>query len=189
MTSAGRFRDLAGHDAYKILGVSTAATRKEISRARRERQRTAHPDHGGAADDTSKLINTAASVLLDDDLRREYDRWRGAVPEQPLWAATDRGPATPPPRRPPAAPPPRRPPAAPPPRRPAAAPPPRRPPAAPPDAADRPTPAPEPTPPPEPLAGLAEEERRAFAREMMLIAAVITVVLLVALALVGLLLP
>ncbi|MET0426822.1 MAG: DnaJ domain-containing protein [Actinoplanes sp.] len=80
----GRFRDLDGHDAYEILGVPPSATRKEIGQARRERQRTAHPDHGGADDDLAKLINAAAGILLDDDLRQEYDRWR-------------RGPATPPP--------------------------------------------------------------------------------------------
>jgi curved DNA-binding protein CbpA len=101
VTTAGRFRDLAGQDAYKILGVPVAATAKEISRARRERQRTAHPDQGVAGDDASKLINTAASVLLDEALRREYDRWRRDTTQQ-LWDTADPGAATP--RRPPAAP-------------------------------------------------------------------------------------
>jgi curved DNA-binding protein CbpA len=103
MTTAGRFRDLAGQDAYKILGISVAATRKEISRARRERQRTAHPDQGVTGDDASKLINTAASVLLDESLRREYDLWRRGAQQQ-VWETADRGRSAPPPRRPPATP-------------------------------------------------------------------------------------
>jgi len=105
----GRFRDLDGRDAYEVLGVAPTATRQEVSRARRERQRTAHPDSGVAADDDSKLINAAAAILLDEVLRREYDRWRQAPEPEPapsLWDDADQGFAPPlprpaPPRTPP----------------------------------------------------------------------------------------
>jgi hypothetical protein len=103
--SNARFRDLDGRDAYEILGVAPTATRQEISRSRRERQRTAHPDSGVAGDDYSKLINAAAAILLDEGLRREYDRWRQA-PEPPAadepsqWDTADPGFAPPPPPQP-----------------------------------------------------------------------------------------
>jgi hypothetical protein len=178
VTTAGRFRDLAGQDAYKILGVSTGATHKEISRARRERQRTAHPDHAGA-DDASKLINTAASVLLDEALRREYDRWRRDI-EQPLWDTAERGPAAPPPRRPPAAPhramaQPHRPPA-----------PPHWAPVAAHRAPERPPPAPDPAQEPEPL---SSADGRASLDGIVLVIGIFLAVLGLALWAVSLLLP
>ena len=74
--SSARFRDLDGRDAYEILGVAPTATRAEISRSRRQRQRSAHPDRGVVGDGQSKLINAAAAILLDEELRSEYDRWR-----------------------------------------------------------------------------------------------------------------
>jgi curved DNA-binding protein CbpA len=171
VTTAGRFRDLAGQDAYKILGVPAGATRKEISRARRERQRTAHPDHAGA-DDASKLINTAASVLLDDALRREYDRWRRDA-DQPLWDTAERGATAPPPRRPPAAPHraterPTRPPS----------------PASPPRAAAAPGPVS--TPDPEPF---APDDGRGGLRTILLVLVIFLAVFGIALGAVSLLLP
>jgi curved DNA-binding protein CbpA len=109
VTTPGRFRDLNGRDAYEILGVSPTSSRQEISRARRERQRTAHPDSGGG-DDTSKLLNAAASILLDDVLRSEYDRWRQApepaaepAPEPSLWDDSAPGFVAPTPPTPPEA--------------------------------------------------------------------------------------
>ncbi|MBO3743371.1 J domain-containing protein [Actinoplanes flavus] len=83
----GRFRDLHGHDPYRVLGVAPTATRQEISRARRDRQREAHPDGGAAADDRAKLINTAADILLDDTLRRQYDDSRVPGPPPPTYTS------------------------------------------------------------------------------------------------------
>ncbi|MDP9793932.1 hypothetical protein J2S43_002444 [Catenuloplanes nepalensis] len=79
MTDEGLFRALGGRDAYEVLGVPREATRDEILRAKRERQREAHPDlHGGAGGDAdSKLINNAAAILSDDRVRADYDRWSG----------------------------------------------------------------------------------------------------------------
>ena len=130
MTSAGQFRGLEGRDAYDILGVSPRATRQDITRARRELQRQAHPDTGvaaaGGTDHVSKLINVAATILLDEVLRREYDRWRqaptphirphaGSTPDPPsphptpsAWESASTGFAVPPPHPPSPRPAPRR---------------------------------------------------------------------------------
>jgi len=82
MTTEGHFRGLEGRDAYEILGVPATADRQAISRARRQRQREVHPDLGNAsgpnAEHAAKLINVAATILLDEALRRDYDRWRQA---------------------------------------------------------------------------------------------------------------
>jgi hypothetical protein len=95
VSQGGQFRDLAGRDAYEILGVSRTASKQEISRARRERQRDAHPDRGLSSDDVSKLINRAADILLDDQRRRDYDQWRAgpppADPEPSLWDDAEPG--------------------------------------------------------------------------------------------------
>jgi len=82
MTVEGHFRGLEGRDAYEILGVPPTADRREISRARRQRQRQrrVHPDLGNTAgpdaEHAAKLINVAATILLDEALRRAYDQWR-----------------------------------------------------------------------------------------------------------------
>jgi curved DNA-binding protein CbpA len=90
--SNARFRDLDGRDAYEILGVAPTATRQEISRGRRDRQRTAHPDSGVTGDEYSKLINAAAAILLDEARRQEYDRWRQKPePPPPQWDTADPG--------------------------------------------------------------------------------------------------
>jgi hypothetical protein len=98
-------------------------------------------------------------VLLDESLRREYDRWRG-TPAQPLWDTADR-PVSPP-------------------RRPAAAPfraSPRPPPPFVEKAAEQAQ--------PDPL----EEEAQGIAREILLIAGLVALVLCLGLVAVSLLLP
>lgn len=70
------FDELGGQDAYEILAVPPTATPGAISRAKRSRLSTAHPDAGATSDHLAKLITSAAAILLDPDRRREYDRWR-----------------------------------------------------------------------------------------------------------------
>jgi hypothetical protein len=109
MTVEGHFRGLEGRDAYEILGVPPTADRQEISRARRQRQRQMHPDLGHAAgpdgERAAKLINVAATILLDEAQRRDYDQWRqagfepgpppGPVPGPSVWDAATPGFAVP----------------------------------------------------------------------------------------------
>jgi hypothetical protein len=112
------FRALGNRSAYEILGVATDASREEIKAARRRLQLTVHPDRSGNAEQ-SKLINYAANILLDEDLRREYDQFRehratagDNEADDSVWTGAATGFRPPPPGPPPAAWPPAPPPAA-----------------------------------------------------------------------------
>ena len=63
---------------YQILGVQPSATKAEISRAYKTLAVKCHPDKNlddvKAAGIRMQRINEAKEVLLDDDLRREYDQ-------------------------------------------------------------------------------------------------------------------
>ena len=63
-------------DYYKILGLPSTATKKEIKKAFRQLARKYHPDlHPGdkAAAEQFKCINEACQVLSDDSKRARYD--------------------------------------------------------------------------------------------------------------------
>ena len=63
-------------DYYKILGLPSTATKKEIKKAFRQLARKYHPDlHPGdkAAAEQFKRINEACQVLSDDSKRARYD--------------------------------------------------------------------------------------------------------------------
>ena len=64
-------------DYYKILGVSKDATKEEVKKAYKKLAKKCHPDinkdHGDGA--KFKEINEAASVLGDDEKRRQYDQF------------------------------------------------------------------------------------------------------------------
>jgi hypothetical protein len=63
-------------DFYKILGVSSNATQKEIEAAYRTLVRTCHPDvcRSPQAEEQMKDINEAYEVLGDPEKRLKYDR-------------------------------------------------------------------------------------------------------------------
>ncbi len=70
-------------DYYKILGVSDAATPKEITKAYRKLARDSHPDtHPGdaPAEERFKEVSTAYDVLGDEAKRKEYDEVRRLGP-------------------------------------------------------------------------------------------------------------
>jgi curved DNA-binding protein CbpA len=71
--SFARIRDLNGRNPYELLGVDRAADREEIARAYRRQIQLVHPDRLGGDEDAAKLLHVARDVLLDADLRAEYD--------------------------------------------------------------------------------------------------------------------
>lgn len=65
---------------YAVLGVSLNATRDEVTRSYRNLMRLTHPDHFTdpmerlKAEERSKLINAAYTVLSRPDARKQYDQ-------------------------------------------------------------------------------------------------------------------
>ncbi len=65
---------------YAVLGVSLNATRDELTRSYRNLMRLTHPDHFTdpmerlKAEERSKLINAAYTVLSRPDSRKQYDQ-------------------------------------------------------------------------------------------------------------------
>jgi molecular chaperone DnaJ len=60
-------------DYYEVLGVSSTATDKEITRAYRKLAKQFHPDANPGAEDRFKEITAAYDVLGDAAKRKEYD--------------------------------------------------------------------------------------------------------------------
>lgn len=90
-----RISDLKGENPYALLEISPEATAEDIQRAYRRVMREAHPDMLTGDEDRTKLLNIARDVLLDPDLRAEYDRKALGVPPEPatgpasVWEAED----------------------------------------------------------------------------------------------------
>ena len=65
-------------DHYKILGVASNASSREISSAYRRLALQYHPDRNKTprANDMMLIINTSYSILSDPNKRREYDSSR-----------------------------------------------------------------------------------------------------------------
>lgn len=64
-------------DLYRVLGVARDADLAEIRRVGRQRQRAAHPDLGGSADEFVR-VRIAVEVLSDEGMRAEHDAWLAA---------------------------------------------------------------------------------------------------------------
>lgn len=99
---------------YAVLDVPLDATREEITRTYRSLMRLTHPDNFSEplerkkAEERSKLINMAYTVLSRPDIRKEYDqvmrhqlmadvvmqRYTGGGPQRAAPVARQRGPAS-----------------------------------------------------------------------------------------------
>ncbi|KAK9465782.1 DnaJ domain-containing protein [Lipomyces arxii] len=80
------------YDFYELIGVNDSAESSEIRRAYRRAALKYHPDKNSGAIAVEKFhaLSIANEVLLDDELRREYDNKRGAKKrEQERHAAFD----------------------------------------------------------------------------------------------------
>src|ERR1039458_7740196 len=63
-------------DYYKVLGVVSTATDKEITRAYRKLAKQYHPDANPGSEERFKEISAAYDVLGDAEKRKEYDEVR-----------------------------------------------------------------------------------------------------------------
>ncbi len=66
-------RDLRGADPYSLLGVDRDADPGTIVSAHRRLIRLTHPDLADGDAERTKLLNLARTVLLDPDLRADFD--------------------------------------------------------------------------------------------------------------------
>jgi len=69
-------REWLEKDYYAVLGVSSTATDKEITRAYRKLAKQYHPDANPGSEDRFKEISAAYDVLGDEAKRKEYDEIR-----------------------------------------------------------------------------------------------------------------
>src|SRR5487761_2136158 len=60
-------------DYYKVLGLSSSATDKEITRAYRKLAKQLHPDTNPGSEERFKEVSVAYDVLGDAEKRKEYD--------------------------------------------------------------------------------------------------------------------
>src|ERR1700689_3073210 len=67
-------------DYYKVLGVVSTATDKEITRAYRKLAKQFHPDSNPGSEERFKEISAAYDVLGDAEKRKEYDEVRRLGP-------------------------------------------------------------------------------------------------------------
>ena len=67
-------------DYYRILGVPSSASSKELTKAYRKLARSHHPDAKGGDEERFKEVSAAYDVLGDDSKREEYDEARRLGP-------------------------------------------------------------------------------------------------------------
>ena len=67
-------------DYYKVLGLTSSATDKEITRAYRTLAKELHPDTNSGSEERFKEVSVAYDVLGDDAKRKEYDEVRRLGP-------------------------------------------------------------------------------------------------------------
>ncbi|MCS5689925.1 MAG: DnaJ domain-containing protein [Acidimicrobiales bacterium] len=67
-------------DYYAVLGVSSNASPREITKAYRKLARTHHPDATGGSEERFKEVSAAYDVLGDETKRGEYDEARRLGP-------------------------------------------------------------------------------------------------------------
>ncbi len=73
-------REWFDKDYYKVLGITSSATDKEITRAYRKLAKQHHPDTNPGSEERFKEISVAYDVLGDADKRKEYDEVRRLGP-------------------------------------------------------------------------------------------------------------
>jgi molecular chaperone DnaJ len=73
-------REWFDKDYYKILGLSSGATDKEITRAYRKLAKQLHPDTNPGSEEKFKEVSGAYDVLGDAAKRKEYDEVRRLGP-------------------------------------------------------------------------------------------------------------
>jgi hypothetical protein len=75
-------------DPYQILGLNRNATVREVKQAYRSEVFRCHPDRDPSpwATERFRLVHAAYRLLIDDDLRRWYDRNQEAAVHGARWA-------------------------------------------------------------------------------------------------------
>src|SRR5665811_2165836 len=73
-------REWFDKDYYKVLGLKSGATEKEITRAYRKLAKAFHPDANPGSEERFKEITAANDVLGDAAKRKEYDEIRRLGP-------------------------------------------------------------------------------------------------------------
>ena len=73
-------REWFDKDYYKVLGLTSSATDKEITRAYRKLAKSSHPDTNPGSEEKFKEVSVAYDVLGDHEKRKEYDEVRRLGP-------------------------------------------------------------------------------------------------------------
>lgn len=87
--TTSRLRDLNGEDPYKLLDISPTAGHEEILAGYKRQMRKSHPDRTTGSEQSAKLLNIAKDILLDPELRSDYDRSVSETDPRETAAASD----------------------------------------------------------------------------------------------------
>jgi DnaJ-class molecular chaperone len=87
-------REWFDKDYYKLLGLSSSATDKEVTRAYRKLAKELHPDTNPGSEEKFKEVSVAYDVLGDAAKRKEYDEVRRLGPAAPAPVASTSRPVT-----------------------------------------------------------------------------------------------